>query len=249
MYKDSKEYTDKVISRFPHMYRRDNESNNYFLLEIYLEEIRQASQSLYELLESLDILKAKGYVLDKFGNTFNLKRKNRENDNIYRQRILAELASQTKNATFETLLNVLKIIVEDIEQNIFIFEEGVRKTTGSHNINGLNVFKGSFGSNNLIKENFETKGGTLYLILNKRLPSYLRNSIKNTLLDIRAKGIELTIDFKYKVQTANYISGGAFLGTKRILHITDSFYDEISQIKNYETNLARINLITQEGVR
>ena len=233
MYKDSKEYTDKVISRFPHMYRRDNESNNYFLLEIYLEEIRQASQSLYELLESLNILKAEGYVLDKFGNTFNLKRKNRENDNIYRQRILAELASQTKNATFETLLNVLKIIVEDIEQNIFIFEEGVRKTTGSHNINGLNVFK----------------GGTLYLILNKRLPSYLRNSIKNTLLDIRAKGIELTIDFKYKVQTANYISGGAFLGTKRILHITDSFYDEISQIKNYETNLARINLITQEGVR
>ena len=249
MYKDSKEYTDKVISRFPHMYRRDNESNNYFLLEIYLEEIRQASQSLYELLESLDILKTKGYVLDKFGNTFNLKRKNRENDNIYRQRILAELASQTKNATLETLLNVLKIIVEDLEQNIFIFEEGIRKTTGSHNIQSLNVFKGSFGSNNLIKENFETKGGTLYLILNKRLPSYLRNSIKNTLLDIRAKGVELTIDFKYKVQTANYISGGAFVGIKRILHITDSFYDEISQIKNYETNLARINLITQEGVR
>ena len=237
MYKDSKEYTDKVISRFPHMYRRDSESNNYFLLEIYLEEIRRSSQSLYELLESLDILKAKGYILDKFGETFNL------------QRILAELASQTKNATFETLLNVLKIIVEDIEQNIFVFEEGVKKTTGSHNINGLNVFKGSFGSNNLIKENFETKGGTLYLILNKRLPSYLRNSIKNTLLDIRAKGVELTIDFKYKVQTANYICNGAFIGAKRILHITDSFYDEISQIKNYETNLARINLITQEGVR
>ena len=249
MYKDSKEYTDKVISRFPHMYRRDSESNNYFLLEIYLEEIRQTSQSLYELLESLNILKAKGYILDKFGETFNLKRKNRENDDIYRQRILAELASQTKNATFETLLNVLKIIVEDTEQNIFIFEEGIRKTTGSHNIQGLSVFKGSFGSNNLIKENFETKGGTLYLILNKRLPSYLRNSIKNTLLDIRAKGVELTIDFKYKVQTANYISGGAFVGIKRILHITDSFYDEISQIKNYETNLARINLITQEGVR
>lgn len=249
MYKDSKEYTDKVISRFPHMYRRDNESNNYFLLEIYLEEIRQASQSLYELLESLDILKAEGYVLDKFGETFNLKRKNRENDNIYRQRILSELASQTKNATFETLLNVLKIIVEDLEQNIFIFEEGIRKTTGSHDIQSLNVFKGNFGSNNLIKENFETKGGTLYLILNKRLPSYLRNSIKNTLLDIRAKGVELTIDFKYKVQTANYICNGAFIGAKRILHITDSFYDEISQIKNYETNLARINLITQEGVR
>ena len=101
----------------------------------------------------------------------------------------------------------------------------------------------------IIKENFETKGGTLYLILNKRLPSYLRNSIKNTLLDIRANGVELTIDFKYKVQTANYISGGAFVGIKRILHITDSFYDEISQIKNFETNLARINLITQEGVR
>ena len=61
--------------------------------------------------------------------------------------------------------------------------------------------------------------------------------------------MEITVDFKYKVQTASYISNGAFVGVKRILKIEDSFYDEISQQKSYESNLARINVITQEGVR
>ena len=78
MYKDSKEYTDEIISKFPHMYKRDRESNNYFLLELYLEEIRQVSKGIYELLKSLDIMKATGYVLDKFGISFNLKRNTRE---------------------------------------------------------------------------------------------------------------------------------------------------------------------------
>ena len=51
------------------------------------------------------------------------------------------------------------------------------------------------------------------------------------------------------MQTANYISNGAFVGLKRILNIEDSFYDEILQQKNYESNLAKMNVITQEGVR
>ena len=32
MYKNSEDYTDEIISRFPHMYRRDRESNNYFFV-------------------------------------------------------------------------------------------------------------------------------------------------------------------------------------------------------------------------
>ena len=69
------------------------------------------------------------------------------------------------------------------------------------------------------------------------------------MLEIRAKGVEITVDFKYKIQTANYISNGAFAGTKSILNVTDSFYDEILQQKSYQSGLARINVITQEGVR
>ena len=248
MYKNSKDYTDEVISKFPHMYRRDRESNNYFLLELYLEEIRQTSKCLYDLLNSLNILNATGYILDKFGNSFNLKRNENETDNTYRQRILSELTSQVKNATFETILDVLKVIIVDIEQNLFIYQEGIRKTSKANSVNNLNIFKGSFKGNSL-KENFEEKGGTIYILLNKRLPYNLQKSIKNILLEIRAKGVELTIDFKYKVQKANYICNGAFIGTQRMLHIIDSFYDEILQTKRYETNLAKINIITQEGVK
>ena len=246
MYKNSEDYTDEIISRFPHMYRRDRESNNYFLLNLYLEEIRQASKGIYELLKSLNIMKAEGYALDKFGISFNLKRNMNENDENYRKRILAEISRKSKNATFETILNVLKIIIENYEQNIFIFKEGIIKDKVK-NID-FKVKNGSFNGN-FETQFYKEKAGSIYIILNKRLSAYIKKSILNILLEIRAKGIEITVDFKYKVQTANYIPNGAFVGIKRILKIEDSFYDEILQQKSYESNLARINVITQEGVR
>ena len=246
MYKNSEDYTDEIISRFPHMYRRDRESNNYFLLNLYLEEIRQASKGIYELLKSLNIMKAEGYALDKFGISFNLKRNMNENDENYRRRILAEISRKSKNATFETILNVLKIIIENYEQNIFIFKEGIIKDKVK-NID-FKVKNGSFNGN-FETQFYKEKAGSIYIILNKRLSAYIKKSILNILLEIRAKGVEITVDFKYKVQTANYISNGAFIGVKRILKIEDSFYDEILQQKSYESNLARINVITQEGVR
>ena len=246
MFKSSEEYTDEIISRFPHMYRRDRGSNNYFLLNLYLEEIRQVSKGIYELLKSLDIMKATGYVLDKFGISFNLKRNTRENDEEYRKRILAEISRKSRNATFETIISVLKIIIENYEQNIFIFKEGIIKTNNKDI--DFNVKNGSFKGNSETQF-YKEKAGSIYIILNKRLSAYIKKSILNILLEIRAKGVEITVDFKYKVQTASYISNGAFVGVKRILKIEDSFYDEISQQKNYESNLARINVITQEGVR
>ena len=240
MYKNSKEYTDEIINKFPHMYKRDRESNNYFLLELYLEEIRQVSKGIYKLLKSLDIMKATGYVLDKFGISFNLKRNTREDDEEYRKRILAEISRKSRNATFETIISVLKIIIENYEQNIFIFKEGIVKTNNKDI--DLNIKNGSF------KGKFETQF-YIYIVLNKRLPTYVKKSVLSILLEIRAKGVEITIDFKYRVQTANYISNGALIGVKRMLNIEDSFYDEILQQKNYESNLARMNVITQEGVR
>ena len=246
MFKNSEEYTDEIISRFPHMYRRDRESNNYFLLNLYLEEINQASKGIYELLKSLNIMEAEGYVLDKFGTSFNLKRDTNEKDENYRKRILAEISRESKNATFETILNVLKIIIENYEQNIFIFKEGIIKDKVK-NID-FKVKNGSFNGN-FETQFYKEKAGSIYIILNKRLSAYIKKSILNILLEIRAKGVEITVDFKYKVQTANYISNRAFVGVKRILKIEDSFYDEILQQKSYESNLARINVITQEGVR
>lgn len=246
MFKNSEEYADEIISRFPHMYRRDRESNNYFLLNLYLEEIRQASKGIHELLKSLNIMEAEDYVLDKFGTSFNLKRDTNEKDENYRKRILAEISRKSKNATFETILNVLKIIIENYEQNIFIFKEGIIKDKVK-NID-FKVKNGSFNGN-FETQFYKEKAGSIYIILNKRLSAYIKKSILNILLEIRAKGVEITVDFKYKVQTASYISNGAFVGVKRILKIEDSFYDEILQQKSYESNLARINVITQEGVR
>lgn len=246
MFKNSEEYTDEIISRFPHMYRRDKESNNYFLLNLYLEEIRQASKGIHELLKSLNIMEAEGYALDKFGTSFNLKRDANENDENYRKRMLAEISRKSRNATFETILGVLKIIIENYEQNIFIFKEGITKDN-TKNID-FNVKNGNFNGNSETQF-YKEKAGSIYIILNKKLSTYIKRSILNILLEIRAKGVEITIDFKYRVQTANYVSGLAFAGTKKVLKTEDGFYDEILQQKSYESNLARMNVITQEGVR
>lgn len=246
MFKNSEEYTDKIISRFPHMYRRDRESNNYFLLNLYLEEIRQASKGIYELLKSLNIMEAEGYALDKFGTSFILKRGTNENDENYRKRILAEISRKSRNATFETTISVLKIIIENYEQNVFIFKEGIVKSVSK--AIDFNIKNGSFKGKSETQF-YKEKAGSIYIVLNKRLPTYVKKSVLSILLEIRAKGVEITIDFKYRVQTANYISNGALIGVKRMLNIEDSFYDEILQQKNYESNLARMNVITQEGVR
>ena len=94
MYKDSKEYADEIISKFPHMYKRNRGSNNYFLLELYLKEIRQVSKGIYELLKSLDIMKATGYVLDKFGTSFNLKSIEKEYLQKYQEKVEMQLLKQ-----------------------------------------------------------------------------------------------------------------------------------------------------------
>lgn len=248
-YSSNEEYAQNIISKFPHMYRKDEESNNYFLLFLYLSEIREISKTLYDLISSLDILKAKGYTLDKFGDTLSLKRDKKETDDNYRIRILSELVSQSKNSTFETIIGVLKLIIKDIEKNVFVFEEGIRKANHDIRIDdNFNIYTGSYkGANQRVY--FENKGGTIYIALNKKIPKHLRESIKNTLLEIRAKGVELTIDFKYRVQQGSYICNRAYVGTTRMLNVEDSFFDEISQEKYLETGLSKINIITKEGVR
>ena len=245
-YTDNQKYTESIISKFPHMYNRNRDSNNYFLLLLYLSEIREASKSLYTLLESLDIMKAKGYTLDNFGTSFNIQR-NGESDENYRTRILSELVSKSRNSTFETLVGVLRITVENFDNNIFIFKEGIRKTE-REGVNDLNIYSGNYNGKHS-RINFEAKGGTIYIVLNKKLPLKVRENIKTALLEVRAKGVEIVIDFKYRIQQASYICNGMFVGTKRMLEITDSFFDEILQEKSMESGLSKMNVTIKEGVR
>ena len=227
MYQNSEEYTDEIISKFPHMYKRNKESNNYFLLKLYLEEILQSRQGLSKFFKSLNLMAAKGFVLDRFGNTFNLKRNNDETDENFKIRILAEISKSLKNSTFDVLLDVLEIFVEDYKKNIFVFEEGIRKST-SKNIN-INVRNGGYGGSNEIQY-FEKKGGNIYILLNKTLSYASKERIKNNLKILGiASGIKITLDFKYKVE--NY------------------YYDSIKQNKFTETGISNTNIITEEGVK
>ncbi|BBM55129.1 hypothetical protein JMUB3936_1413 [Leptotrichia wadei] len=66
------------------------------MLNLYLEEVRQASKGIYELLKSLNIMEAEGYVLDKFGTSFNLKRDTNEKDENYRKEYLLKFQGKVK---------------------------------------------------------------------------------------------------------------------------------------------------------
>lgn len=227
MYQNSKEYTDDVINKFPHMYKRDKKSNNYFLLELYLERILEIQNGILKFYKSLDINSAKGFVLDKFGNTFNLSRKINENDINFKIRIMAEISKSFKSSTYDVILDVLKIFVDDYQKNIFIFEEGIKKSQ-SGTID-KNVKNGSYGGDNS-KQFFEEKGGNIYIILNKAMSYISKERVKKNLTALGvASGVSVTLDFKYE--------------------INNHYYDSVKQNKFIETGVTNTNIITKEGVR
>lgn len=248
---DSKEFTSQLISKFPHQYDISEESNNFFLLEVYLKELLEVNQVLYNLTEALDIRKAKGSYLERFGSIFGLLRETNETDDNYRIRILAEMISSSKNATFEVIYNTLDLIVGDLGNNLYIYDEGIypdyiQEVTNKHYV--YEVFQGSYGSTT-IEANMVKKGGVMYFVFNKSLPLSKKESIKKILLDIKACGVKIFVEFKYKLQLSGFACGLTRVGTNIQLDILNTLFDGISQKKTSETNITQTGNIGLEGVR
>lgn len=251
MYKNSNEYTDEVISKFPHQYSIEEESNNYFLLKTYLEELQEINKALYDLINALNIQTSTGYLLDRFGSIFDVVRLNNEKDDSYRPRIVSKIVSNSKNATADTILSVLGLLIDDLDNNLFIFDEGIYpdySITDGEQPKYYELFEGYLGSSQR-KIGIKKSGGVIYFVLNKALPYELKETITDMLLQVKAAGIKIFVEFKYKLQIGNYACGISQVGTIIHLNIVDGLFDGIEQEKSIETNITKFNVTGKEGVR
>lgn len=119
MYRDDK--LNEVLERFPHMYNIDIGSNNEFLINSILEEIKNLNHAVYELASMLDVGKAEGIWLDRLGNIFGVYRETGENDEIYRISILQYWLMVSKNATSEVLMKFLFYIID--EEDLYVYKK------------------------------------------------------------------------------------------------------------------------------
>lgn len=119
MYRDDK--LNEVLEKFPHMYNIDIGSNNEFLIESILKEIKNLNQAVYELSQMLDINQATGIWLDRLGNIFGIYRDLGESDNIYRINILQYWLMISKNATSEVILKFLFYIID--EEDLYVYKK------------------------------------------------------------------------------------------------------------------------------
>ena len=119
MYRDDK--LNEVLERFPHMYNIDIGSNNEFLINSILEEIKNLNQAVYDLASMLDVNKASGIWLDRLGNIFGVHRDAGENDDIYRINILQYWLMVSKNATSEVLMKFLFYIID--EEDLYVYKK------------------------------------------------------------------------------------------------------------------------------
>ena len=119
MYRDDK--LNKVLERFPHMYNIDIGSNNEFLINSILEEIKNLNQAVYDFASMLDVDTAKGIWLDRLGNIFGVYREAGESDDIYRINILQYWLIASKNATSEVLIKFLFYIID--EEDLYVYKK------------------------------------------------------------------------------------------------------------------------------
>ena len=89
---------------------------------------------------------------------------------------------------------------------------------------------------------YDKGNGVIHIILNKRLDLNLRETIEKILLDIKAVGVNLIIEFKYKIQVG-YLGCNLFqCWQPHIWKFEEKLVDKLNETKVEETNLTKLNV-------
>lgn len=95
-----------MVNKLPDIYRKDEESNNYKLLEINKVEIDKLKEDIEAIDESLDITKAYGDTLDNYGELYKQQRGNLDDDK-YRVLIQAKIENLLLDGAYENVIGAL----------------------------------------------------------------------------------------------------------------------------------------------
>lgn len=93
------------------LYQFQNSPNIHALLEIYGEQLNDVEDTLWELLESLDVNLAYGYALDLIGKEVGQLR-NGADDDYYRKLILLKIFINNSSATPNDVIEITKLLFD-----------------------------------------------------------------------------------------------------------------------------------------
>ena len=89
---------------------------------------------------------------------------------------------------------------------------------------------------------YDKGNGTIHIILNKRLDLNIRETIEKILLDIKAVGVNLIIEFKYKIQVGCLGCNLFQCWQPLIWKFEEKLVDKLNETKVEETNLTKLNV-------
>ena len=113
--------TRKLADQFTTNFNMSENTNNFAFFSSIYEEILALFRTNQDLMNRLDINQASGKNLDNLGANFGVDRRGMLDDQ-YRALIKAEIISLSEGGLFDTLVNILSLILQVPKENVFLNE-------------------------------------------------------------------------------------------------------------------------------
>lgn len=113
------DHVERGVNRLPVQFSKSE--NLKKLLAIFLSEIQEIEQTIYQMVKQKSLEYAMGKQLDMIGEDVGLPRNGLLNDDIYRNRIAAKIAANASEGTTNDVLKVWSLLLDS--DDVLLFEE------------------------------------------------------------------------------------------------------------------------------
>ena len=85
---------------------------------------------------------------------------------------------------------------------------------------------------------YKRKNGVIYIIINKKKESQLKSVIEKVIMNIKAAGVNIELEFKHRIFKEHFACGATICGCDMFrIENEEIFVDKLLEIKRNETNL------------
>lgn len=115
-----------LVNKLPDTFRKDKDSNNYKLLRINEVALIKVQEDIKDITDLLDIDNAYGKTLDYYGDLYNQKRGNL-NDDKYRPILKAKINNLLVDGTYSSIIHAICMIFNCNPEDIQITDKADQK--------------------------------------------------------------------------------------------------------------------------